>query len=318
MSGFADGLTKYYLKDPVGNFIDLSYVLVKRTTTSGVPNIITNFKSGGIDIGRLFQPKNNVNLSGSYTYYSDSYYKYAEITNIGTTTITVTNGVGIKFYYLAVGGGGGSGLRNSLNGAGGGGGGGMLVGTFFLNSGLITVKVGAGGEASVFNTSSSKVGGNSTISIPNYTLITAGGGGGGGGISVGSASAGVATNGSGGGGGGAGNSGPKNGDGIGGTGGNSIPGLRGGGGGGMGGNGSDGNVLQGIGGPGKSPTDLGFCPNGTKYLNTLYSAGGQGSVPTTEGPPQDQNESIGGGGAGGDTTGNAGNNGIVIIAYELF
>ena len=308
------GLTNYTIKDLFGNFIDLSYVLVKRTTITGVPNIVTNFKSNGTDIGRLFEPSTfSISSSPVGTTRSDTYYTYLEIT--AATTITVINGRGVQFYYLAVGGGGASGIRNSNNGSGGGGGGGMVAGTFSLSSGSITVTVGNGGSGF----ESLAVGGDSTINIPNYSLITAGGGGNGGGVSGSlNASPGRATNGSGGGGGGSGNAGEKTGNGLGGTGGASTPGVRGGGGGGMGGNGSDGNVSDGAGGAGLRPSDLGFCPNGTQYSTTYYSYGGNGS-PKTPQSVENTNAAPGSGAAGGGgLSAGTGKDGIVIIAYALF
>jgi hypothetical protein len=98
-----------------------------------------------------------------------------------SSNFIVSSGTGVV-NYLVVGGGGGGGDRHG----GGGGGGGVVSGKFTAVVGTYTITVGAGGDGGYYEANNSSPrgsglrGGDSSISGPNITTITALGGGGGG------------------------------------------------------------------------------------------------------------------------------------------
>lgn len=316
------GLTNYKVKDPFGNFIDLSYILMKNTNISnyGIPTI---FKSNGVDVGSLFQPLITIMDLSTNTVFQpsacDSIYIYYTFDTVGTNTYgyNINNGNIGNLYYVAIGGGGGGGKGNGAGG-GGGGAGAMLYGTLtgLTTSSTIYITVGEFGAGSELTTTKGAYGGQTDISF-NTTHIIAGGGGGGGSNASSVKDGANGINGSSGS--GACNGGSSSlGNSPGTSGGNAVVSGRGGGGGGAGSRGlGGGNTTQpGAGGNGLSLSNV----LAGSSLNTVYCVGGSGgSVGSTSGTIPTTYGSGGGGidGIGGASIANNGYKGAVILAYSI-
>ena len=104
------------------------------------------------------------------------YYKYHVFTSTGPFVTTAPSFDADDLSSILVAGGGGG-------GSGGGGAGGVLKSTgptLALSAGTYTITLGSGGATAPNNSTAGIDGGDSTISTPTATLITAYGGGGGG------------------------------------------------------------------------------------------------------------------------------------------
>jgi hypothetical protein len=113
------------------------------------------------------------------------YYKYHVFTSTDTLTTTgSTVDADSLSGFMIAGGGGSGGSAPSPTVPGGGGGAGGLVSftgpTLALGTGTYTITIGAGGAKGTFPSVLSGTGGDSTISTPTATLLTAYGGGAGG------------------------------------------------------------------------------------------------------------------------------------------
>lgn len=335
----SSGLTNYFMKDPFGHLIDLSYVLIGLTGATG-PTIKSNFKSNGVDIGRYFQPNGVQILDSSgnniipFPVY-DASFAYYEFTR--STSLSCINCDNVQLSYLAIGGGGGGGRGGlSTYGGGGGGGGGITTGFLKLNqTDTVTIVVGTGGTGPTSGSVPGVNGGATTISTLGGTNIYVAGGGGGGAVnsgkgqdSTGSSTGAIFL----GGGGGSSNSGDA---GIGKYNGG-IGNQKSGGGGGGGSIGGDSN--PGNGGTGLSPTNATLPTQfGPSYLNKFYCGGGgggdngngnnAGAGGYNSGGAGGNSNSTGnpgsmyGGGGGGGTPGARGGDGYqggVILAYPIF
>ena len=114
-------------------------------------------------------------------------YVYHTFTGPGTFTVSSVGAPGTVEVLMVAGGGGGGNWNVYGHGGNGGGGAGGLVEVTSLpvssSPGSYTITVGAGGVATANPSATpgpSRNGGNSTISNPNITTLTAKGGGGGG------------------------------------------------------------------------------------------------------------------------------------------
>ena len=263
------------------------------------------------------------------TVVSSGGYKYHTFTSSGTFTVSSGNKT---VDFLVVAGGGGAGSRHG----GGGGAGGYQTGSYTAAIGNYTITIGAGGVGAVKDTTGAAAGGNSSVFGTTST-----GGGLGAGYTV------STTSGSGGSGGGAPNKGSGNYTGGSGTAGQGNDGgdvTNGGanwaaaGGGGattVGGNSTGGTgVSGGNGGTGSnsvatwatatSTGDSGYYAgggggsgsHGNGSGGTGGSGGGGDGVALLEGNGNDGAANTGGGGGGSrDFNGGAGGSGIVIIRY---
>ena len=314
---YMSGLTNYNVKDPFGNFIDLSYIFMPRTGYQ----LLTNLKSNNVDIGSLFQPLITItDLSTNAIVQpaaKDLSYVYYLFDKVGTNTngYLITNGNIGNVHCVAIGGGGGGGVAGNGGGGGGGGAGGMIKETVLglSASSTIYINVGLGGLSSNSANAKGSSGGLTDISF-NTTRILAGGGGGGGSSSAGSRGGidGNPVGGSGGGGcngnlGGIGNS-------PGTAGGSGRDTGGGGGGGGAGGGGSNGgnggNTFGGAGGGGLSINSK--LTDATAY-STIFCVGGGGAGNNTNGNAA---STYGSGGAGSNSL--AFTNGYQGAAFLVF
>jgi hypothetical protein len=316
------GLTNYNVKDPYGNFIDLSYIFMPRTGYQ----LLTNLKSNGIDIGPLFQPLIIVrDLSTNAIVQpaaKDLSYVYYLFDTVGTNTngYLITNGNYGSVHCVAIGGGGGGGRGSNNYGGGGGGAGAIIKETLsgLSTSSTIYINIGLGGVGSILTTAQGGSGANTDISF-NSTKIIAGGGGGGG------CSAGTTTgrNGSNYSSGGGGSNGGNGGIGLtnGGAGGITAP-AGGGGGGGASNEGLNGGRLNssvailGEGGPGLS---INSKLTGSTAFSTIYCVGGGGGGLINGNNTNGQSAlTYGSGGAGGSggTNGTNGYQGAVFLAFD--
>ena len=250
--------------------------------------------------------------------------------NEGTDALQPTT-YSIDFLVVAGGGGGGGGGSN--NGSGGGGGaGGFRTSTQTANIGtVITVTVGDGGTAGVYNTTRGGSGSGSSISGSGLTTITSAGGGGGASGQIGNG----LNGGSGGGGagfnsltGGTGNTpstSPSQGN-NGGTG-TDAPNFVGGGGGGAGAVGVNGSGVNGGAGgagtassiTGSSVTRAGGGGAGGSFGGGSGGSGGTGGGGNggTSAAGTAGTANLGGGGGGGSdnsVNGGAGGKGVVILS----
>ena len=320
------GLTNYNVKDPFGNFIDLSYIFMPSVGYQ----LLTNLKSNGIDIGPLFKPLITVtDLSTNAIVQpnaSDSNYLYYRFDTVGTNNnkgYLITNGNFGNLYYVAIGGGGGGGRgRNAASASGGGGGGagamlhGKLIG--ISASSTIYINVGDGGLGSTNSSVQGGSGGQTDISF-NTTKIIAGGGGGGGCSDGTKTGLNGSNNSSGGGGSNTGAGGLKNGIGYKGGAGSQGSGAGGGGGGGASGDGADGTVFSnGVwGGQGGAGVSVNSKLTGATAYTTNYCVGGGGSggASGTNGATISEYGSGGAGGIGVDAIN--GFKGAVFLAYSI-
>lgn len=286
-------MSGYRVKDPNGNYVDLSDIY--------------SLKPFGIT------------YTGTMTSISDASYNYYIMTTNGT--LTISNGFGIQFSYLAVGGGGGGGNGGTAGGGtkiGGGGGGAGFVKTGTLKTIIndtIIVSIGAGGTSNangvnttiafqsntynnlnidcsggLFGKNATATGGNGGDYSSIYLGGIGGGIGGGGGGGGGYTRSGFNASSNNGGNGGTGSSNPLNG----GAGAAIIISQIGCGGGGGGG------LISGFGGSG-----------GTS------SSGGSGGSSGSVGTNATLNTGGGGGGGGGGVNGGSGGSGLFVIAIHI-
>ena len=333
--------------------------------TGGLWNIYNQFfyqKQGSWPVYTAPPPPGLTATGGvisDYTSPPGAVYRSHIFTSSGTFTVSAlsTNPSfpnSVEYLVVAGGGGGGDGGSSSHGGNGGGGGGGYVEGASLpvsISPGSYTITVGAGGVSASNPTAtpgSSRNGGNSTISNPNITTLTAKGGGGGGEDAADTVGGGP-TVGSGGGtwgGGGApvpGSAGQPGTNSLYGATdygypGGSTPGVspayNGAGGGGAGGAGTDANPVSvgGPGGPGRAST-IAYGPTNP----VTYAGGGGGSSSPYGG--SDGSGGPGGGGSGGTgdrrgtfATGGggggfgassgpgtqcSGGSGIVVVRYQI-
>jgi len=283
-------MSGYRVKDPNGNYIDLSDIY--------------SLKPFGIT------------YTGTMTSISDASYNYYIMTTGGT--LTISNGFGIQFSYLAVGGGGGGGMGVITSKIGGGGGGAGYVKTGSLKTIIndtINVSIGAGGtsNANGVNTTitfQSNTYNNLNIDCSGGLFGKNGGNGGSSTFSGGTSSGG--NNAGGGGGGGYKGIGFNNSSSTGGNGGTGIP-----------------NPLNGAaiiitgsyigcggGGGGGSTSGSGGSGGGSGGTN---SSGGSGSGVSSGGTDATPNTGGGGGGGGGNSSaaGGSGGSGLFVIAIKI-